>query len=529
MISKVKTLFYTLIHLKPIQAIYQVKNRLTNVGPLSTFQISLTQSQKLSFFDAPAIHSYLKEESDQFHFEYLNLTRSYPKSSVDWNDQTHGKLWNYNLQYLDFLKQEDVSVKVKIDLVSDIYSWLWSGKLPLEPYPASLRIMNLIRFLSTQEIDQSSKDELIKYLGAEVTYLSKNLEFHLLANHLLENAFAWWMGALFFNHQEWIKKSSKLLKSQLDEQILADGAHYELTPMYHQIILFRVLEAYYFSPNQYELKFILKEKAELMLGWLSHLTFPNGSLPHFNDTTEGIAYAPVFLKGIEKCIGLNSANKPLNESGYRKLVSRDLRLVADMEGIKPSYQPGHAHADTFSFVLHQGQVPVIVDPGISTYTISPRRDWERSTLAHTTVTVDRKNSSIVWAGFRVAKRAKVTFQKDESNHIIAFHNGFGNQLHQREFKRISNGFEIVDQILNYNGKSLLEARFYLHPAIHPEFVSSTQIQLLGTLMMEFEGFDSIQVAPYEFANGYNSLLPAQSLLVSFNNGNKLTTRFITNS
>lgn len=527
MISKFKTLFYTLIHLKPIQAIYQVKNRLSKVGSLSTFQIALTESQKLSFFDAPAIHSYLKVESDHFHFEYLNLTRRYPKSSVDWNDQTHGKLWNYNLQYLDFLKQEDVSVKVKIDLVTDIYSWLWTGKLPLEPYPASLRIMNLIRFLSMREIDQSSKDELIKYLGAEVTYLSKNLEFHLLANHLLENAFAWWMGALFFKHQEWIKKSSKLLKSQLEEQILADGAHYELTPMYHQIILFRVLEAYYLSPNQFVLKFILKEKAELMLGWLSQLTFPNGSLPHFNDTTQGIAYEPNFLKGIEKSLSLNSANKPLNESGYRKLVSRDLRLVADLEGIKPSYQPGHAHADTFSFVLHQGQVPIIVDPGISTYTISPRRDWERSTLAHNTVTVDRKNSSQVWAGFRVAKRAKVTFKKETSDHVIALHDGFGNQLHQREFKRINAGFEIVDEILNYDGKSQLEARFYLHPAIHSEFISSTQIQLLDTLMMEFEGFDTIQVVPYKFSNGYNSLVPAQSLLVTLK-GNKLTTRFISN-
>jgi uncharacterized heparinase superfamily protein len=519
------TLFHTLIHLKPIQAIYQVKNSLTKVGPLSIFQIVLTETQKLSFFDAPAIHSYLKVESDHFQFEYLNLTRRYPKSCVDWNDQSHGKLWNYNLQYLDFLKQEDVSINVKIDLVNDIYSWLWTGKLSLEPYPASLRIMNLIRFLSTREIDQSSKDELIKFLVAEVTYLSKNLEFHLLANHLLENAFAWWMGALFFNHQEWIKKSSKLLKSQLEEQILADGAHYELTPMYHRIILFRVLEAYYLVPNQYVLKFILKEKAELMLGWLSQLTFPNGSLPHFNDTTEGIAYEPHFLKGIEKSLGLNSANKPLKESGYRKLEFRDLRLVADLEGIKPSYQPGHAHADTFSFVLHQGKVPVIVDPGISTYTISPRRDWERSTLAHNTVTVNRKNSSQVWAGFRVGKRAKVILIKDNLDHIIAIHDGFGVQKHLREFKSSLGGFEIKDEIKNWIPGILAEARFYFHPDISLEKLGSCTFSLNENLLIEFDQDPDIQIISYNYAIGFNALILAKGLLITFKS-NSLTTRII---
>lgn len=331
------TLFHTLIHLKPIQAIYQVKNRLIKVGPLSSFHLPILQTQKLDFFHVPAIHPFLKDEPSQVTFTFLNLSQTYPKSSIDWNDQTHGKLWNYNLQYLDFLKQDDIPIKFRVEILKDLYSWLWTGKLPLEPYPASLRIMNLVRFLSTQEIDQASKDELIKFLSAEVNYLSKNLEFHLLANHLLENAFALWIGALFFNHAEWIAKASQLLKSQLEEQILSDGAHYELTPMYHQIILFRVLEAYHLSPNQYVLKFILKEKAELMLGWLNQMTFPNGSLPHFNDTTEGIAYDPNFLQELGKSIGLKPNNKSLKESGYRRLESKDLSLIADIEGIKPSY------------------------------------------------------------------------------------------------------------------------------------------------------------------------------------------------
>lgn len=525
MLSKLNTLFHTLIHLKPIQAVYQVKNRLIKVSPLSSFHLPILKTQKLDFFHVPAIHPFLKDEPSQVTFTFLNLSQTYPKSSIDWNDQTHGKLWNYNLQYLDFLKQDDIPVKLKVEILNDLYSWLWTGKLPLEPYPASLRIMNLVRFLSTQEIEQASKDELTKFLLAEVNYLSKNPEFHLLANHLLENAFALWMGALFFNHAEWIAKASQLLKSQLEEQILSDGAHYELTPMYHQIILFRVLEAYHLSPNQYVLKFILKEKAELMLGWLNQMTFPNGSLPHFNDTTEGIAYGSAFLQETGRSLDLLPNFKSLSESGYRKLEFEDLCLISDVEGIKPSYQPGHAHADTFSFVLHKGEVPVIVDPGISTYTIGSRRAWERGTASHNTITIDQKNSSQVWAGFRVAKRTKVNLKSDNSIHVLASQDGFGGQLHQREFKVLGRGLEIKDEILNYNNNSILEARLFFHPAITPKFISSARIQLLDSLILELFGAEQIQLIPYEFALGFNKLKSAQCLLISLES-NSLTTRFI---
>lgn len=518
--SKLNTLFHTLIHLKPIQVIYQVKNRLTKVGPLSSFQIPLHSTQKLEFFEAPAINPLLKVESGQFYFEFLNLSRTYSKFSIDWNDQSHGKLWNYNLQYLDFLKQSEIPQQIKVQLVKDIYSWLWTGRLPLEPYPASLRIMNLIRFLNSHEIDLDSKDEILKYLLAELNYLSNNLEFHLLANHLLENAFAFWMGALFFNHHQWISKSSHLLRDQLNEQILSDGAHYELAPMYHQIILFRVLEAYFLTPNTFLLKSLLKEKAESMLGWLDQMTFSNGSLPHFNDTTEGIAYSSSQLFLMANSLGLSPKKSFLKESGYRVLNYGELKMVVDVEGIKPSYQPGHTHADTFSFILHDGDSPIIVDPGISTYTISPRRDWERSTLAHNTITIDNRNSSQVWAGFRVGKRAKVKIKNDCEFLVTAQHDGFGNQIHQRTFKKTNLGLQILDEIIGFQANSQIEARFFLHPDLNSRLINSQKIFLKEGLWLIVDFANDIQFEDYEFSEGYNKLIPAKLIKVKFS-GNKL--------
>src|SRR5690606_7259867 len=113
-------------------------------------------------------------------------------------------------------------------------------KLPLEPYPASLRIMNVIRFLQEGNVREP---KIIQWIFAEAQFLASRLEYHLLGNHLLENGFALLMAGHFFHNERLIKKAGKLLTKELKEQVLEDGAHFELSPMYHQIILFRVLEA----------------------------------------------------------------------------------------------------------------------------------------------------------------------------------------------------------------------------------------------------------------------------------------------
>jgi len=517
LISKVKTLLSTLSYLKPIQLIYQVKNRLSKVCALSIFELDLAKTQTLDFFLAPALHTFLTVEPIQWRFEFLNLSKSYPNTSIDWNDQSHGKLWNYNLQYLDFLKQKKILIEIKVLLLKEIYSCLWTGQLPLEPYPVSLRIMNMIRFLESNQISDEDSTLLKSYVIAEVNYLSQNLEYHLLANHLLENAMAWWMGALYFQKENWIPKAEKLLIEQLREQILLDGVHYELTPMYQQIILFRVLEAYELTPDSYPIKSILKEKAELMLGWLDTMIFPDGTLPHFNDTTEAIAYSPKWLLETGKSIGLNPRKVSVKESGYRILEVKTLKLIADVEGIKPSYQPGHAHADTFSFVLHHGRSPIIVDPGISTYNISSRRDWERSTLAHNTVTIDRNNSSQVWSGFRVGKRATVTLLEDSCDVVTATHNGFGSQIHERSFEILENRIQIKDQIKNLKSGSLVEARFYFHPDISPKLKPDNIIELGDELIMKISGASKLEIHDYQYSLGYNCLKPAKLLMVTFTN------------
>ena len=65
-----------------------------------------------------------------------------------------------------------------------------------------------------------------------------NIEYHILGNHLLENGFSLFFGAYYFQDEKFYVKAKKILTDELDEQILEDGAHFELSSMYHQIMLF---------------------------------------------------------------------------------------------------------------------------------------------------------------------------------------------------------------------------------------------------------------------------------------------------
>jgi uncharacterized heparinase superfamily protein len=265
-----------------------------------------------------------------------------------------------------------------------------------------------------------------------------------LGNHLLENGFSLLWGGLYFGDEKLLNKAKEILKEELNEQILDDGGHFELSPMYHQIIFYRLLDVINIIDNgklrmdNGELIEFLKEKALAMLQWLKIITFSNGDIPLLNDSANKIAPTAQQLIGYAKLLNVECLmlNVKLKESWYKKIVKNNYECIVDIGQIGPDYIPGHAHADSFSFVLNINNKPFIIDIGISTYEIGKIRDYERSTKAHNTVEINNTNSSEVWGGFRVANRAKVIKTEENENYIKATHNGYYKKfgvLHTREW------------------------------------------------------------------------------------------------
>src|SRR5690606_7448376 len=193
------------------------------------------------------------------------------------------------------------------------------------------------------------------------------------------------------------------------EQIHSDGAHFELSPMYHNIIFFRVLELidWYSNYKDRDDNFLefLKSKASIMESFLKNISFKNGDIPHFNDSTNGIAFAVEELYAYFDSLNLKSQRIPLSDSGYRSFSNEAFEVKIDVAQLAVDYQPGHAHADSLSFLIYYKNKPFIVEQGTSTYQINKRRFLERSSHAHNTVTINRMNHSEVWSGFRVGNRA----------------------------------------------------------------------------------------------------------------------------
>lgn len=515
--------FHTLRHLKASQLVYQVHYRVRRLAESRRGQsiIALTSSRAGRMLWFAPFASRPQSYEGVARFTFLNESKSFggAVSAIDWEYGGNGKLWAYNLNYFDFLMQQGMARNTGLSLIRGFITALSPRSVGLEPYPISLRGINWIKFVSMHQVQDA---EIDGSLYAQYQVLFRNLEYHLLGNHLLENAFSLLFGACYFCEEAWYVKSSMLLAAELGEQVLADGAHFELSPMYHQILLDRLLDCINLLQHnacfegQEALLALLRQKADAMLGWLHAIGFADGSVPHLNDATDGIAPSSRELFGYAERLGIAGsapASVPLRESGYRKYSGLGYECVIDIGKIGPDYILGHAHADTLGFVVQMEGRPFLVDTGTSTYEKGRVRDEERGTAAHNTVVVNRENSSDVWGGFRVGRRAGVRVLTDSPTEVAAEHDGYRRfgVVHRRNWRFEERKVRVHDVLA---GKSCVaEARFHFDHALAPVINGGVVLADGGSL--SFTGYGRVELVRYRQALGFNRRVDAWCVVVAF--------------
>ena len=510
MTAKIKLLLHTIRHLTARQLGYQVWYR---VHKPKLAEVS-SPIEKVESTLKPPIQKYTTWEGEDFCF--INLKAPYK----GWSNTENGMLWAYNQNYMDWLGQEGMTKEEGEKWIDLFIKEISSNEVGLDPYPIALRCINWIKFFCTHP-DCGTPNRLDS-LYSQIKLLEKKLEFHLMGNHLLEDYYALFIAAVFFKEEWMFKKYSRALKGQLEEQILADGAHYEQSPMYHCIMLDRLLDCYNISTSnpvfekQDEINAFLLEKAQKMLGHLKSIIWEDGSIPLLNDAAYEIAPTAGQLFDYADCLDIKYAAIPMKECGYRKLRNKRMEAIVDVGNITASYQPGHSHADTFNFELRVDGMPLIVDTGISTYNKTSRRLYERSTAAHNTVTINGRDSSEVWSGFRMGKRAKVSIKTDNDKEIEASHNGFGKQIHKRVFFLKEREFIVEDYAEGG------EATMHLH------FSPAKDIQLNGNRIMSkgcnitIDNAEIINIIDENVSERYNELKSTKTIEVKFKDRIKTT-------
>lgn len=405
---------------------------------------------------------------------------------ADWNASDLDKLWLYNLHYFDDLCAKGAENRCTWH-ESLIQRWILENPPAegngWEPYPLSLRIVNWIKWaLGSNGLNTKA----LHSLAIQTRQLRRSLEFHLLGNHLFENAKALVFSGLFFTGEEaeeWLNTGLCLLDEQLKEQILSDGAHFELSPMYHALILEGLLDLVNIHQIfQRDMPKAWQDVIARMFDWLRTMCHPDGDIAFFNDAALGVAPNLEHLQRYAAALGivpeLNGTSSCLLEaSGYARLEQGAAVVLADVAAIGPDYLPGHAHADSLSFELSVCGQRVLVNSGTSLYGVSAERLCQRGTSAHNTVRIDGVDSSEVWSGFRVARRARVRveqFDVASIAHLAAWHDGYkrlpGRPIHRRTWAMDEQGLEVIDT-LEGDGNHFIEIYFHFHPTVSLKVVS----------------------------------------------------------
>ncbi len=492
----------TVRHLRPTQIFYQIRYRLSKPA------YRLLQAPNHSFGRPGGIPRpvSLINDGEAPVFSFLNIESPF----TGWNDTSHGMLYAYNLNYMDWLNQPGMSAGQGARWIDRFIDELPSNRIGLDPYPIALRSINWIKFFN--RYPETATPPRLNSLYSQVKLLENKLEYHLLGNHLLEDAFALYIASNFFDDEKLKDKATSLLHTQLKEQILTDGAHYEQSPMYHCIMLDRLLDAINLSrqPDPF-----LIDTARKMAGHLKSIVWEDMSIPLLNDSAEGIAPLPDEILQYASQLGITSESIPMSESGYRKMCAGPFEAIVDVGNITAGYQPGHTHADTFSYELRIDGKPFVVESGITTYDKNARRQFERSTAAHNTVTpADNRSSAEVWGGFRVGRRPRVIITEDTPGSITAEHNGYGkNAIHRRRFVLKVTYFEVFDYLCS---DISCISRIYLSPDVAVLSFSDSEV-VTSVATIAISDAVKVSVIDCEVARSYNRPFATKVIEISFRN------------
>lgn len=487
--------FHTIRYLRPSQVFWRMRRKLPTFSNPDRAAAPVLREPRASVAFQRKRCSMLAAD----RFRFLNQEHRLV-TAADWNNPHWEALWLYNLHYFDDLCAEN-TVESSGWRRALILRWIAENPVGRgcgwDPYPTSLRMVNWIKWALAGE---ALSVAALHSLAVQTRSLVARIEWHLLGNHLLANAKALVFAGCFFDGAEaqgWRRRGLAILDAQLDEQVLADGGHFERSPMYHAVILEDVLDLImlarcYPGVMPQSIVTALRETAVRMLRWAGAMAHPDGGMGFFNDAAFGIATPFNDLCGYAERLEIELPQRDkhadrftlLAQSGYIRYTQEPVTVLFDVGPIGPDYLPGHAHADTLSFELSWGRQRVICNSGTSQYGRSATRQWERSTAAHNTVEIDGENSSEVWDGFRVARRAYpvglVCAEDAETLGVSCAHDGYtrlpGKPIHRRSIEISGKAVRWTDTVEGA-GEHRAVGRIPLHPEVKAQRLGEAQWQI----------------------------------------------------
>ena len=172
--SRISLLWYTVRFLRPIQIYGRLWNSRPRLAPRS--KVAPPLRAPCRSWLSPARRQASLTGPQRFCF----LNKRGDLSEVGWNGSQRDRLWRYNQHYFDDLNAQG-SVSRREWHVALLSSWVKCNP-PVagtgwEPYPASLRIVNWLKWYWE---GGTLPPECVDSLATQVRYLNRLVEWHLL-------------------------------------------------------------------------------------------------------------------------------------------------------------------------------------------------------------------------------------------------------------------------------------------------------------------------------------------------------------
>jgi hypothetical protein len=422
-------------------------------------------------------------ETDIAYFRripYLDVTRAGDHKSI-WEINRHQHLVLLAQAYLlsgreDFLEE----------IVAQLESWFaqnpfqrginWTSALEV-----SFRALSWIWIyhLVGDRFTDSFRRGLLEGLRRHGLHLEVNLSYYFSPNtHLLGEAVALHaLGSLFpqFPHaRRWEETGARVVRHELDRQVLADGCHFELSTYYHVYALDMFLfHAVLRGPHSAGAD-VYTDKLTRMAIVLEALIGSSGVLPLIGDDDGGRFFHPygprdrfglatlatcgTFLNrpewirdpryldeqaawwlgsehGLAAYPPVINRSARFADSGLIVMTAGDVQLIADTGSFGPG-RAGHSHADTLNLVVRLDKEQILIDPGTYTYVADPVwRDRFRGTAAHNTVRIDGLDQAIPGGPFAWQSRPDVEvleWKSSSARDILTAACSYAGLRHQRK-------------------------------------------------------------------------------------------------
>jgi hypothetical protein len=392
----------------------------------------------------------------------------------------------------------------------------------------ALRAMNLLAafslFRNSGSINEERMAALLKLLDQHGAHIRRNLEFsHLTtSNHYLSDVVGLlWLGVMLPELKaaaEWRSWALKELLSELDKQVLPDGADYESSTGYHRFVLELFLYSFVLCRlNEMPIADHYWRKVAAMLLYLRAILRPDGWAPLIGDTDGGqvlpivsrsandhlylLALGAAVFKDEQFNVGQTSPPELLwilGEAGLRDYESvenaagssalpqsqafpdagtyvlrhEDLFLLFNANGARKGRPSSHLHNDVLSVEVSAGGRAFIVDPGTYVYTADlHERQLFRCSAYHSSVQIDDQEQQTIReeapfaTGAEAAVRVLVWESTTERDRVVAEHSGYERLAepvtHRRAitFDKANRWWLIEDELIG-TGEHKVATRFH---------------------------------------------------------------------